>query len=203
MQKEDRTTPKKRKSTSSRSAFLFQWGVQLACLDDKETVILELARSSCGFLFCFVFLWVGGEMRDWEGLGFAMYKQKQRMFFESTLCCLTPLFNLVLIWFGFWVFVFIYISSYQVKLGSLDLVLVDCRKFCALFFIRLLCFFPLAHLFFPKSNLFFSPPKPPIFWNWPAGIPKTFSLLPVSFICVNGDCFLFQIQFHKRKTSTI
>lgn len=169
-------------------------------------------REAVWFFFCFglvwvflFFLWVGGEMRDWEGLGFAMYKQKQRMFFESTLCCLTPLFNLVLIWFGFWVFFcfFIYISSYQVKLGYLDLVSVDCRKFCALFFIRWLCFFPLARLFFPKSNLFFPPTKPPIFWNWPAGIPKTFSLLPVSFICVNGDCFLFQIQFHKRKTSTV
>lgn len=33
-------------------------------LDDKETVILELARNSC------VFLWMGGKVRDWEGLGF-------------------------------------------------------------------------------------------------------------------------------------
>lgn len=35
-------------------------------LDDKETVMLELARNSC------VFLWMGGKVRDWEGLGFAV-----------------------------------------------------------------------------------------------------------------------------------
>ena len=68
----------------------------------------------------------------------------------------------------FWLFGFsIFISSYQVKLGRLDLVWIDCRKFCALFFVcwlrsffsfpSLLC----VNLFFPKKFLdfFFFPPK--------------------------------------------
>lgn len=53
MQKEDKTTPKKRKSTSSRTAL-----VSMRCptvdgywpyLNDKETVILEVATSLCLF----------------------------------------------------------------------------------------------------------------------------------------------------------
>lgn len=161
MQKEDRTTPKKRKSTSSRSAFLFQWGVQLACLDDKETVILELSRSSCGFLFCFVFLWVGGEMRDWEGLGFAMYKQKQRMFFESTLCCLTPLFNLVLICFGFWVFLVFCFFHLYFFLPSQTWVLGfgfgRLQKILCLVFHSFVVFLPSCPFIFPKIKFVFSP----------------------------------------------
>lgn len=67
------------------------------------------------------------------------------------------------VWHLFFVCLFdfrIFISSYQVKLGCLDLVWIDCRKFCALFlfvvflfippFVRI-CFFPKIFGFFPKS----------------------------------------------------
>lgn len=49
--------------------------------------------------------------------------------------------------------VLIFISSYQVKLGYLGLVLVDCRKFCALF---LFLFFNLLRSFFPPSFSFWA-----------------------------------------------
>lgn len=94
--------------------------------------------------------------------------KKKKMFFESTLCCLTPLF-FFFFWLVGWFFKF-FISSYQVKLGCLDLVWVDCRKFCALFFCLfvaflflnffpccffLFVFFLCAHLFCPKLLGFF------------------------------------------------
>lgn len=69
------------------------------------------------------------------------------------------------VWHLFFVCLFdfrIFISSYQVKLGCLDLVWIDCRKFCALFFVCCvpfyspspfvrICFFPKIFGFFPKS----------------------------------------------------
>ena len=135
-------------------------------LDDKETVISELARNSC------VFLWMGGKVWDWEGLGFAVLKKKmKRNVLWKVHSAVWHLF--------FWLFGFsIFISSYQVILGRLDLVWIDCRKFCALFFVcwlrsyfscpSLLC----VNLFFPKKFwIFFFPQKNLPFWNLPAGIP--------------------------------
>lgn len=79
---------------------------------------------------------------------------------KSTLCCLTPLFICLFVFF-------IFISSYQVKLGYLDLVSVDCRKFCALFFCLFVAFFFFLLLFlrehfffFPKWVLDFFPKSP-------------------------------------------
>lgn len=204
MQKEDRTTRKKRKSTSSRAAFLSQWGVQRARLDDKETVILELARSSCVF-----YEWVERceTGKAWDLL---CKNKKKKMFFEKYAPLFDTSFYLVLIWFGFWFFNFYFF------LPSQTWVLVDCRKFCALFFICLSCFFPLflfMHLFFPKSIFF--PPEPPLFWNWPAGIPKTFPhccrfllsfvfVLPVTAFCSKFSCIKgkpAQFRFHSSEFS--
>lgn len=169
------------------------------CLDDKETVILELARRSCVF-----YEWVERceTGKAWDLL---CKNKKKKMFFEKYALLFDTSFYLILIWSGFWWFFFFF--NFSFFLPSQTWVSVDCRKFCALFF-HFLCVFPLLlfmHLFFPKS--IFSLPKPPVFWNWPAGIPKTFPpLLPFSAFfcfCVAGDGFLFQIQLHKRKTSTV
>lgn len=51
MQKEDRTTRKKRKSTSSRAAFCFHEVSNWPYLADKETVLLELARETRVFFY--------------------------------------------------------------------------------------------------------------------------------------------------------
>lgn len=113
--------------------------------------------------------------------------------------------------------VLIFISSYQVKLGYLGLVLVDCRKFCALFlflFFNLLrSFFPPSFSFwafiFPKQILeFFFFSKISHFGIYLLGFLKFFSslfllLFWLSFIYFWGNCFLFQVQFHKRRTSTV
>lgn len=99
-------------------------------------------------------------MNGWKGaslgrLGICCVKTKCSL--KSTHCCLTPRFLLVCL---------IFISSYQVKLGCLHLVWIDCRKFCALFFCLFVVFplffvsFLCAHLFFPKYFGFF--PKSPI-----------------------------------------
>lgn len=85
MQKEDRTTRKKRKSTSSRAAFCFNEVSNWPYLDDKETVLLELAREIRVFFYEWVERCETG--KAWDLLCI------NKMFFESTLCCLTPLFG--------------------------------------------------------------------------------------------------------------
>lgn len=59
-----------------------------------------------------------------------LYKKKKMFFEKYTLLIDT----------SFFVFFKIFISFYQVKLGCLDLVWVDCRKFCALFFCLFVAF---------------------------------------------------------------
>lgn len=79
---------------------------------------------------------------------------------------------------SFWLFGFsIFISSYQVKLGRLALVWIDCRKFCALFsFVGCVPFFlfppSFVQIYFSQQifGFFFFPQDLP-FWNLPAGIP--------------------------------
>lgn len=92
-------------------------------------------------------------MNGWKGaslgrLGICCVKTKCSL--KSTHCCLTPRFLLVCL---------IFISSYQVKLGCLHLVWIDCRKFCALFFC-LFVVFPLFFCFLPLCAFIF----PEIFW---------------------------------------
>lgn len=100
----------------------------------------------------------------------------------------------------FWLFGFsIFISSYQVKLGRLDLVWIDCRKFCALFFVcwlrsffsfpSLLC----VNLFFPKKFLdffFFSPKKISRFGICLLGFLRTF--WPSLFCYCSFPLFIFE-----------
>jgi hypothetical protein len=107
-------------------------------------------------------------MRDWEGLGFAMYKQKQRMFFESTLCCLTPLFNLVLICFGFWVFLVFCFFHLYFFLPSQTWVLGfgfgRLQKILCLVFHSFVVFLPSCPFIFPKIKFVFFPlPNLPFF----------------------------------------
>lgn len=97
-------------------------------------------------------------MNGWKGarlgrLGICCVKKKKNVLWKVHSA----------VWHLFFVCLFdfrIFISSYQVKLGCLDLVWIDCRKFCALFlfvvflfippFVRI-CFFPKIFGFFPKS----------------------------------------------------
>lgn len=144
------------------------------------------------------------------------------MFFESTLCCLTPLF-FFFFFVGWLVFVFVFlsfISSYQVKLGCLDLVWVDCRKFCALFFVcslrsfffflffSFISFFPLCSFVFSKTFwIFFFFPKSPILefacWDSLESFSPDFVVVFCFCCCLFLNCFMFKIQFRKRRTSTV
>lgn len=101
-------------------------------------MILELARNSCVF-----YEWVE---KCETGKAWDLLCKKCSL--KSTLCCLTPLFICLFVFF-------IFISSYQVKLGYLDLVSVDCRKFCALFFCLFVAFFFFLLLFL-REHFFFS-----------------------------------------------
>ena len=117
-------------------------------------------------------------------------KKRKEMFFEKY----TLLFDT-----SFWLFGFsIFISSYQVKLGRLDLVWIDCRKFCALFFVcwlrsffsfpSLLC----ANLFFPTNFwIFFFSPKISHFGICLLGFLRTF--WPSLFCyCCSFPSFIFE-----------
>lgn len=125
---------------------------------------------------------------------------------RSTLCCLTPLFLILVLDFGvFCCFLVFLFSSYQVKLRFRFSGL---QKILCLVFSFVCCVLPLPfsffmHLFFPKTNLgFFSPPnKTPIleFTCWDSLRLLLPILLPflLPFVRVYGNGFLFQIQFHK------
>lgn len=168
MRKEDRTTRKKRKSTSSRSPFCFTEVSNWPHLDDKETVYRNVPETR-------VFFYEWAERCETGKAGALLCKKTKRSW-KSPLRSLTPLFGLFLVGVFFFL---IFVSSYQVKLGCLDFIWIDCRKFCALFFVCLLCsfFFFLSlctHLFFQKRKkcleffLFFQNLP---FWNLSAGIP--------------------------------
>lgn len=84
------------------------------CLDDKETVILELARRSCVF-----YEWVERceTGKAWDLL---CKNKKKKMFFEKYALLFDTSFYLIFICSGFWWFFglfFFNFSSYQVKLG--------------------------------------------------------------------------------------
>ena len=135
-------------------------------LDDKETVILELARNSC------VFLWMGGKVRDWKAWDLlCKNKQRRNVLLKSTLCCLTPLFVCLVGWFLHFDF---FLPSQTWTLGfSLDRLQ---KILCLVFFVCLLHSFSppflCAQLFFPENFwiFFFFPPHLP-FLNLPAGVP--------------------------------
>lgn len=122
------------------------------CLDDKETVILELARRSCVF-----YEWVERceTGKAWDLL---CKNKKKKMFFEKYALLFDTSFYLILIWSGFWWFFFFF--NFSFFLPSQTWVSVDCRKFCALFFHFCVCF-PFSFLcicfsqnqFFPSLNL--------------------------------------------------
>lgn len=126
---------------------------------------------------------------------------------KSTLCCLTPLFICL---FVFYFLFFISISSYQVKLGF---SFGRLQKILCLVFLFVCCFFspPLLflreHLFFSQTSLgFFS--KISHFGIYLLGFLKLFSspfllLFLLSLVYFWGNCFQFQIEFHKRRTSTV
>lgn len=157
----------------------------------------------------FFYEWV--ERCETGRLGICCVKtNKEEMFFWKVHSAVWHLF--LFVWLvGF----YILISSYQVKLGRLDLVWIDCRKFCALFFSFVCCipFLPPSFVrsyFSPKIfGFFFLPPKSPIleFACWDSLEPS-----PLLFVCSCcsfplfifwRNCFLFKIQFHKRRTSTV
>lgn len=129
------------------------------------------------------------------------------MFFESTLCCLTPLFNLVLIWFGFWCFRFYFLlpsQTWVLGFGFGRLQKILCLVFHS--FVVFLSPCPFCAFIFPKIKFVFPPlPNLPFFGIDLLGFLRFPPPRPISdfFVCVDGDCFLFQIQFHKRKTSTV
>lgn len=124
---------------------------------------------------------------------------------------------------GWLVFVFVFlsfISSYQVKLGCLDLVWVDCRKFCALFFVcslRSFFFFSVFFFYFFFSFVlicffqnvldFFFFPKSPILefacWDSLESFSPDFVVVFCFCCCLFLNCFMFKIQFRKRRTSTV
>lgn len=137
------------------------------------------------------------------GKAWALMCKKKKNVLWKVHCCLTPLFCL----FGFLIF----ISSYQVKLGCLDLVWIDCRKFCALFFVCCVPFFFFfflrTHLFFQKIFGFFFFSKISHFGICLLGFLRIVS--PLFCYCFYfpvycwSNCFLFKVQFHKRRTSTV
>lgn len=110
---------------------------------------------------------------------------------------MTPLFCL----FGFLIF----ISSYQVKLGCLDLVWIDCRKFCALFFVCCVPFFFFfflrTHLFFQKIFGFFFFPKSPILefacWDSLESFPPYFAIVFTFLFIVEVTAFCSKFSFIK------
>lgn len=126
------------------------------CLDDKETVILELARHSCVF-----YEWVE-RCETGKAWGLLCKNKKKKMFFEKYALLFDTSFlsgfNLV------WVLVFCFFLNFSFFLPSQTWVLVDCRKFCALFFLFFFFFcisFPFSFVciyfsqnqFFPSLNL--------------------------------------------------
>lgn len=136
------------------------------------------------------------------------------MFFESTLCCLTPLFNLVLIWFGFWCFRFYFLlpsQTWVLGFGFGRLQKILCLVFHS--FVVFLSPCPFCAFIFPKIKFVPPPPpKPPIFWNWPAGIPKispTPFLISLFVLTVTAFCSKFsfikgkpaQFRFHSSEFS--
>lgn len=140
-------------------------------------------------------------------LGICCVKKKKMFFGKYTLLFDTSFFVCL-----------IFISSYQVKLGYLDLVSVDCRKFCALFFVCLLrsFFFPLcAHLFPPSPPNFGFFPKYPILefacWDSLDSFPSLFcsSFLLLFIFMVTAFCSKFsfikgepaQLRFHSSEFS--
>lgn len=126
-------------------------------------------RETCVFFYEWVERCETGKAWD------LLCKKKKKCSLKSTLCCLTPLFICL--------FVLIFIFSYQVKLGYLDFVSVDCRKFCALFFVYLFLFFFLCTLFFFFN---FSPKI------WDFVFPKS-SIL--EFTCWDSFSSLFLLLF--------
>lgn len=194
MQKEDRTTPKKRKSTSSRAAFPFNEVSRWPYLDDKETVTLELERHSCDFFF----------MNGWKGarpgrLGICCIKKK-KCSLKSTLCWLTPLF---LCFFNFYFLLPSQTWMLGFSLGRLQKIL------CLVFlFVCCVPYFLFVRIYFSKACLIFFFFKISPFWNLPAGIPSNlppspcFAIVFTFFVYCWSNCFVFKIQFHKRRTST-
>lgn len=87
------------------------------------------------------------------------------MFFESTLCCLTPLFNLVLIWFGFWCFRFYFLlpsQTWVLGFGFGRLQKILCLVFHS--FVVFLSPCPFCAFIFPKIKFVFPPlPNLPFF----------------------------------------
>lgn len=140
-------------------------------------------------------------------LGICYVKTKRKKCsLKSTLCCLTPLF----IWFlfglgfgGFLVFFFLIFLPTKSNLGFSRLQKILCLVFSFVF----LCFpFSFLYIYF-SQNQFFPSLNLPFFGIDLLGFLRLFPpLLPFSAFfcfCVDGDCFLFQIQLHKRKTSTV
>lgn len=134
-------------------------------------------------------------------------------------------FLLLLVGWVFFVVVIVFLfrlflsftSSYQVKLGCLALVWVDCRNSVPCFlFVGCVPFFFFSSFSFVR--IYFSPKK---FWIF------FFSKISHFGICLLGflriffspyfvivfsffvvvlfwrNCFLFKVQFHKRRTSTV
>lgn len=86
------------------------------------------------------------------------------MFFESTLCCLTPLFNLVLIWFGFWCFRFYFLlpsQTWVLGFGFGRLQKILCLVFHS--FVVFLSPCPFCAFIFPKIKFVPPPPNLPFF----------------------------------------
>lgn len=141
MQKEDRTTPKKRKSTSSRAAFPFNEVSRWPYLDDKETVTLELERHSCDFF-----------MNGWKGarpgrLGICCIKKK--MFFEKYTLLIDTSFFCVFLNFYF------LLPSQTWMLGF---SLGRLQKILCLVFLFVCCvpYFLFMRIYFSKACLIFS-----------------------------------------------
>lgn len=149
-------------------------------------MILELARNSC------VFLWMGGKVWDWEGLGFAVLKKKneKKCSLKSTLCCLTPLF--LIVWFFNFYF---FLPSQTWTLGfSLDrLQKILCLVFRLL--VVFLFFFslpPLCEFIFPNKFLdFFFSPKISHFGICLLGFLRTFWPSLVCY-CFSFPLFIFE-----------
>lgn len=146
-------------------------------------------------------------MNGWKGvrlgrLGICCVKKK-KCSLESTFCCLTPLFLFVCL-FNFYFFLPSQTWILGFRFSRLQKIL--CLVFCLLR--SFLFFFPLcAHLFPSLSPQFWIFSKISHFGICLLGFLRLFSfpflfLFLLSFVYFCGNCFLFQIQFHKRRTST-
>lgn len=143
-------------------------------------------------------------MNGWKGarlgrLGICCVKKK-KCSLKSTLCCLTPLFCLF-VWFSNFYF-FLPSQTWMVGFSLDRLQKILCLVFvCCVPFYSPFC----AHLFFPKNFWIFS--KISHFGICLLGFLRIFSPLFCDYFYFSvyywSNYFLFKIQFHKRRTSTV